>query len=82
MCDVCMKAWEGNLCYKERTFLLVRIVIKTELQLSLKQITDGLNIGFKETWYPLLQIHHIDLPKKGNDWVYFEQKYKFKRTAD
>jgi hypothetical protein len=32
-----------------------------------------LNIFFKETWYPLLQKHHIHLPKEGNDWVYFEQ---------
>jgi hypothetical protein len=80
LCNQCvMYVWkfEKEICViKKWAFLLVGIVIKpksTELQISLKQITDSLNIGFKETCYPLLQIHHIDLPKKGNDWVYFEQ---------
>lgn len=53
-----------------------------KLRLFLKHITDVLNIGSKETWYTLLQIHHIDLLKEGNDWDYFGPNISIKKTAD
>jgi hypothetical protein len=88
LCNHCvMYIWklQNEICViVKRTLSFIRIVIKTKsnkLQLFLKQITDGLNIGSKETWYPLLQIHHIALLKEGNDWNCFGPNTSLKSTG-